>query len=78
MMRFRPVRTALAVAFPLVALSVVAGKASAADATPPALAASQPSRCGHVPEVRPQVALQDRTLAIQLESPFDSLTGFED
>ena len=34
MMRFRSLRTALAVGFPLVALSVVTGKASAADGTP--------------------------------------------
>jgi len=34
MMRFRSLRTALAVAFPLGALSVVTGKASAADGTP--------------------------------------------
>lgn len=78
-MRFRSVRTALAVAFPLLALSVVTGKASAADATSPALAALQLSQRGHVHgAVRPRVAFQDRTLTIQLESPLDCLIGFED
>ena len=38
MIRFRSFRTALAVAFPLRALSVVTGAASAADATLPAMA----------------------------------------
>jgi len=79
MMRFRSLRTALAVGFPLVALSVVAGKASAADGTPSALAATQPSQGGHVHGVaRPRVAFQDTTLAMQLESPLDRLIGLED
>jgi hypothetical protein len=79
MMRFRSLRAALAVAFPLLALSVATGEASADDATPPAPAAPQPSQRGHVHGVaRPQVAFQGMTLAIQLESPLDSLIGFED
>ena len=76
MIRFRSLRTALAVAFFLFALSLVTGKASAANA----LTAPQPAQHGHghVRGVaRLGVAFQDITLTIQLESPLDSMIGFK-
>lgn len=78
MIRFRSLRTALAVSFPLGALSIVTGNTSAADATPPALAAPQPAQQEHVHGVaRLRDAFQGTKLTIQLESPLGSLIGFE-
>jgi hypothetical protein len=78
MMRFRSLRTALVVASCLLALSVVSGQVSAADATLPTLAAPQLSQLGRVHDVAPRrVTLRDMRPTIQLESPLDSLIGFE-
>lgn len=78
MVRFRCPRTASAAAISLAAFFVSSPAVLAADAGPPAASAPRPQQHAHVHGVaRLGVAVQDKTLTIQLESPLDSLIGFE-
>lgn len=78
MVRFRRLRVAFATALLSTICGVACLNAFAAASTPSAARPTHVQQHAHVHGVaRLGIAVQDKTLTIQLESPLDSLIGFE-